>query len=463
MKLIILLVLLTGTSAVCAQWKGWGKLTAYPVQKNMHLLHTKDITGDGIPDITALPTASEDFFSVLKGNGNGSFSREKTFTRQVNYMPGDIADLNKDGYPELVISSYWDNGFRVYNGNPANNFIQSTYYATGMHNRALKCTDINKDGLTDIVTVTSGSWRTIHLHVFINTGNGSFKEKQTFASVLDTSKDLFIIDKNNDGLPDIAVSSSFAWVLFFMQTPDGNFEPRYWPTNSMAQVTFGDADKDGKEDLFLLYTSFDNNPGSDSLVIQRNTGGSSFASSIVVPQLAQYHVRSTIIRLADINNDGYKDIFVNHCDPEGNITDTLYYLLATGPFSFGAPVAIQLPAPLLTMELADLNADGYADLVVSTNNKTIYVALGNKTENNTDQSPDIRTYPNPAHTSLHIDGLSGSRCTISVFDSKGVLCFSQTTTAATVAVPVQQYAAGIYFIRIADSNKKGITRQVIVN
>ncbi|MFT3822637.1 MAG: T9SS type A sorting domain-containing protein [Chitinophagaceae bacterium] len=462
MKFYLLLVATISTSAAWAQWKGWGDLTAYPVQKNIHLLHTKDITGDGIPDITALPTAADEQFSILKGKGNGNFYAEKVLAKNTNYQLSDIADLDKDGYPELVISSYWDNGFRIYPGNAVNSFAQSTYYATGVHGRALKCVDINKDGFTDIVAVTSGSGRTIHLHVFINKGNGQFYEKKTFPSVLDTSKDIFIIDKNNDGLLDIAVSSSFAWVLFFMQTPSGDFEAKYWPTNTMAQVAFNDLDKDGKTDMLLLYTSFDNTPGSDSLVVKRNTGDTSFASSIVITQIAQHHIRPTFIKLADINRDGHADIFLNHCDEEGYSTDTLYYLLGTGNFTFGNPVPIRLPDTLLTLELADMNADNYPDLVVSTSNNTVYVALNNKAVPGNEPVTDIRIYPNPAHAHLYIDGLKNNSYTIRLYSSTGSLVFSKTSNTANTQIPLWQFASGIYFVHIITGDKREVVKQVVI-
>lgn len=61
----------------------------------------------------------------------------------------------------------------------------------------------------DIVSTTSGLGQTISLHVFVGKGDGTFENKRTYPSVLDTSKDIFITDQNNDGRRDVAVSSSF--------------------------------------------------------------------------------------------------------------------------------------------------------------------------------------------------------------------------------------------------------------
>ncbi|HYK55376.1 MAG TPA: VCBS repeat-containing protein, partial [Flavisolibacter sp.] len=223
-----------------AQWNGFATFSRYPVSEPVNLFHIKDITGDGVADITTLYSAGHLKMGFLTAKGNGQFYAEQTVDKEENYFLSDMADLNGDGLTDMVSSSYWANGFKIFFGKGAGQFSEVVYVATGVHGRAVKCVDINKDGKTDIVSVTSGSGNTISLHVFIGKGDGSFFPKKTFPSVLDTSKDIFITDKNGDGLPDVAVSSSFPWLVIFYQTPEGNFVPGYVPTFTTARVNFHD-------------------------------------------------------------------------------------------------------------------------------------------------------------------------------------------------------------------------------
>ena len=435
-----------------AQWKGFTNFKAYPVKEAVHLFHTKDITGEGVPDVTTLYSADQLKMGLLTGKGKGQLQTEQTLDKEENYYLSDIADLNGDGIPDMVISSYWANGFKIFFGKGGGKFQEGIYVPTGVHGRAVKCVDINQDGKTDIISTTSGSGNTISLHVFLGKGDGSFLPKKSFPSVLDTSKEIFVTDKNGDGLPDVAVSSSFPWLVIFYQTAEGNFIPEYIPTNTTARPAFYDFDKDGKEDLLLLYPSFDNEPGSDSLILKLNTGGKNFSSSIDVPAFRQAKIRPYNIRVADINNDGYADLLMDDTDPEGYFTDTLYYMLGGAGLHFFAPVGIALPAKVLAFELADMNADGKKDLIVSCSDKTLYLSLNSLVE--AEESPDeISVYPNPARSFIRIRGLPPLTKAISIYNGSGQLV-SRTRRWPSNEFSTTGLSAGIYFLEIVAGDKK---------
>ncbi|WP_315814654.1 VCBS repeat-containing protein [Paraflavitalea speifideaquila] len=303
-----------------------------------------------------------------------------------------------------MISSYWENGIRIYYGNKAGEFINSTYLFTGVHGREVRCVDINNDGHIDIVTTTSGSGHTISLHVFINKGDGTFLPQQIYPSLLDTCKEIFITDKNNDGLPDVVVSSSFSWLLFYYQQPDGSFKAQYRPTNTTARVNFCDVNQDNREDLLLLYASFDNMPGTDSMLILLNTGDTSFSEPYKVPQFNSHKIRPTQVRMADFNRDGYQDMLVNQVDWLGDYDDTLFYMMGRANAGFYDPVAISMPANVLYCQLADLNKDGFPDLIVSCDNNTLYTFF-NSNGKALETTTELLVYPNPASSRLFLKGL----------------------------------------------------------
>jgi hypothetical protein len=455
-----LIALLLSTLIAHTQWQGFQPIKSYSVSEDsVNLIHTKDITGDGVPDLTVLYNAIKTNWGILDGKGNGQFKPIRSFTKEDNYFLSDIADFNRDGFPDIVISSYWNNGFLIYYGQRSGQFTKGPYLFTGIHGRAVKCVDINKDGITDIVTTTSGSGRTIHLHVFLGKGDGSFHDKKTFPSVLDTCKEIFVTDKNNDGLLDIVSSSAFPWLVIFVQKEDGSFEATYHPTFHTAQAAFSDVNQDGKEDLLLLYASFDNMPDSDSMIIKLNNGADYHSPSIRVPSFENRKIRPYRLRVADINKDGFDDLFFNHADDLGELTDTLFYILGKGGTQYGEPVPITMPARARYFALDDLNRDGWTDLVVSCDNGTVNVLLS-RSKTSQQESRQVHIYPNPAAKHFFIEMPAKTAHTIQLYNAAGQLVQRQVTTATKIRMYTYSLPAGLYYINI--KGKEVNERQAIL-
>lgn len=456
MKSFLLPALLVLALPCMSQLPLFDSLAAWPVKERISSFQVKDITGDGITDILVMYPALKEHFGILAGKAGGSFGKEQIQVKPVNYGRSSIADFNKDGWPDLVLSSYWDNGIRVYYGNAAGQFNNSTYFATGVHGREVICADINKDGYDDIVTTTSGSGNTISLHVFINKGDGTFHPKQSYPSMLDTCREIFITDKNNDGLLDIVVSSSFPWVLFFYQQPNGSFVPRYRPTYTAARVAIADINNDRKDDLLLLYASFDNMPGSDSLVVYLNTGDTAYATGYKVPQFASHKLRPTDLRVADINRDGYQDLVMNQLDLDGSYDDTVFYMTGRQDGTFSSPVAIPLPANVQTIQLADIDQDGYPDLLAACEDDKIYTVF-NQGAGGSESADRVQLFPNPAAGRLFLQGLPPGQHHITLYSVLGRRLQQWTNNGPRWVGDIGYLPAGIYHLSIQFGSKK-ITR-----
>ncbi len=430
-----------------AQSSLFDSMVAYPVKERVSSFQVKDLTGDGIKDILVMYPALKEHFGILTGRSGGTYGQEQIHAKPVNYGRSSIADFNKDGWPDLVLSSYWDNGIRVYYGNATGQYINSTYFATGVHGREVTCVDINKDGFDDIIATTSGSGNTISLHVFINKRDGSFHPKQTYPSMLDTCREIFITDKNKDGLPDIVVSSSFPWVLFYYQQPNGSFVPRYRPTYTAARVAIADVNNDLKDDLLLLYASFDNMPGSDSLVILLNTVDTAYAPGYKVPQFASHKLRPTDLRVADVNRDGYQDLVMNQLDLDGAYTDTVFYLTGQPGGTFSPPVAVPLPANVQTIQLADIDLDGFPDLLAVCEDNKLYTIFNHKASERLPVQ-QLRVFPNPATGHVSLGGLPVGPHHIGLYTAGGTRIQAWSNNATQWSTSVAQLPSGIYHFRV---------------
>lgn len=448
MKSWLLPALLCCNALAAAQGARFDSIVAYPVKQKVVGLKVEDITGDRIPDITVMYNANTPEFGILQGAVNGRFGPEQSHPKPLNYQRCDIADFNKDGFPDLVISSYWDNGIRVFYGNAAGDFGTGIYFATGVHGREVICTDINKDGYEDIITTTSGSAHLIVLHVFINKGDGTFHPRQSYPSQLDSCQEIFVTDKNGDGLPDIVVTSAFPWVMYCYQQPNGSFVDKYLETQTTARAAVADLNLDGREDLLLLYSSFDNMPGSDSLLLLMNTVDTAFARPVRIPQVGPHAISANLLKVADLNRDGFPDLVLNQLDRDGAPADTLFYLAGLPEGGFQPPVKLPMPANVLLMRVADINNDGLIDLVAACDDNTIYTLFNTGDAGN--KAGRLHLYPNPSSKDLYVGELGEGQHQITLYNTAGMLLHTFTTTNLLFRCSIAHLPAGIYHLVVRD-------------
>ncbi len=133
------------------------------------------------------------------GNGDGTFKAGTPF-------PGSalaVADFNGDGKPDLLEEG--TNSFSVLLGNGDGTFQSPISTATGGTLGALSASDLNGDGNADVV----GTFGAV-LYVFLSNGDGTFKPGVPYAlgtpSVFTGT--LSFGDFNGDGKKDIALNIS---------------------------------------------------------------------------------------------------------------------------------------------------------------------------------------------------------------------------------------------------------------
>ncbi|HLG38909.1 MAG TPA: FG-GAP-like repeat-containing protein, partial [Chitinophagaceae bacterium] len=179
-------------------------------------LSIADLDKDGKPDL-AITNFTENIISVLKNNstaGNISFLAKQNFTTGSNPNSIAISDLDVDGKPDIVVTNYGSNALSVLkNQSPvnainANSFAAKVDFTTGFGASSAKAADLDNDGRPEIIIVDSAA-NTIS--VFRNTGNGtinpnSFAPRFDFATGANPVS-LAISDLDGDGKPDLAYSN----------------------------------------------------------------------------------------------------------------------------------------------------------------------------------------------------------------------------------------------------------------
>jgi hypothetical protein len=122
-----------------------------------------DCVADLFPDLIAVPNYNANWVMVAKGDGTGSYSSWALYeTGRAPTTPA-VKDVNKDGKPDLVFSSYLGTVGVLLgkglvpdpSGDPAKatlGFESATQWVTGIHVSAVDVADLNGDGTLDAVT-----------------------------------------------------------------------------------------------------------------------------------------------------------------------------------------------------------------------------------------------------------------------------------------------------------------------
>ena len=184
-----------------------------------------------------------------------------------------------------------------------------------------------------------------------------------------------VADVNNDGLEDFYVCGAKGQPgALFIQTTGGGFklspQPDFVTDKASEDVdaVFLDVNKDGHPDLYVVSGGNELKNGSPDLVdrLYMNDGKGHFKRSDAIPSI---RVNKAAVAVADINHDGYPDLFVAGAPEAGKFgaIPESYLLMNDGHGHFQKaqiPGELKYAGMLRSVSFADLNNDGWPDLVV---------------------------------------------------------------------------------------------------
>ncbi|HEY3761064.1 MAG TPA: VCBS repeat-containing protein [Verrucomicrobiae bacterium] len=339
-----------------------------------------DVNGDGIPDLI-VSTYPEDgslaTLTVLTNNGNGVFSSNATLT-----LPGGInteadcvvaADINGDGKPDLIaVDSAYDS-LTVFTNNGSGGFGLNATLTVGNGPTCVVAVDLNGNGKSDLVALNA---KVGSLTVLTNNGSGVLHS----SAALNAGGDVWVTtaDINGDGKPDLICANYTGGTLqIFTNNGQDVFSyksPYLYESEpgSGADYVVAVTNLDG-HGLMALITA---NYVADTLTVETNDGFGNFALS------ATLNVGNgpDSIAVADVNGDGKPDLIcANHID------ETLTVLTNNGSGGFGFNATIPAGAFPGSLVTADINGDGKPDFIFANrddrnnsnfdNNKTVTVLM----------------------------------------------------------------------------------------
>src|SRR6266566_3333024 len=260
---------------------------------------TADFNGDGKLDL-AVSNYGDNSFSVLLGNGDGTFQPPRTLPIGTHPALVAVGDFNGDGKPDLAISSVGDNTVSVLLGNGDGTFLAPQVTPVGLNPWYFAVGDFNGDGKLDLAVADYGcpldctSSPSNTVTVLLGNGNGTFQSPQTFAGVGTKPYFVAVGDFNRDGKPDLVITNHLGnTVTVLLGNGDGTFQPAqtFLVDSDPVYATVGDFNGDGVQDLAvanlhaLTISVLLGNAGTGSTVVATPTfspGGGTYTVSVTV-------------------------------------------------------------------------------------------------------------------------------------------------------------------------------------
>jgi enediyne biosynthesis protein E4 len=305
------------------------------------------------PLFTMMPSSS----TGIKFRNDLAYSKDFNVMKYRNYYNGGgvaVGDINNDGLPDIYMSSNLNhNKLYLNKGNFQFEDITDKSGAVGTHSWSTGVTmaDVNGDGLMDIYVCNSGDIKGDNRknELFINNGNNTFTDKAaayglegggfaTHAVFFDYDNDgdldMYLLNNSYKGVGSFNLQANIRSVrdtlgghkLYRNDSSVGagksESQPHFTDVSAQAGiygsvqafglgVTVGDINKDGWLDLYVCNDFFE----QDYVYINNRNGT---FSEVGEQQIRHMSAASMGSDLADINNDGYPDIFNTDMLPSGN-------------------------------------------------------------------------------------------------------------------------------------------------
>jgi hypothetical protein len=378
----------------------WGA-TNYPTAGGSpQSVVTGDLNGDGLPDMVVAKNGSNQV-EVFLSTGVDAHGLT-TYGPGVNYavgtQPVSVVLGNFDGPMTIAsatelgstvtITTAAPNGFATgqtvtisgvtpsgYNGRYTIAVMSSTTFTyTAATSGMANGSGGTADLGLDIAVADQGS---NDVRILLNNGTGLFGAP-TIVPLGTIPTQLVVADFNKDGNADLAVSSSagaIPGVQLLLGKGDGTFQlPKEIAAGLKATaLATADFNNDGNPDLVVASSLA--GTGQLSLLLGDGTGNFSTSPSYSVS------ANPDSIAVADLNRDGFPDVVVSSgTTPTSANLSVLLNSLGHG-FDPALPVTLFAGAQLQSVAVTDVNSDPFPDLVVSlkvadAQNNNLYALLG---------------------------------------------------------------------------------------
>ncbi|HEY3130743.1 MAG TPA: VCBS repeat-containing protein, partial [Acidobacteriota bacterium] len=272
---------------------------------------------------------------------------------------GLVSDLNKDGFPDIVVCGT-SNGMAtrvpldsiVYYGNGQGFFPTSSTRLPTFYAESVTQADLNGDGWDDLIFTQS---KDLPVLVYWNGPDGFNVCRKTELPI--KCSHLLAGDIDGDGRPDLLAVTSSGVNVYHGNGHSVDTDPilRLDAPGATRCIAF-DLDKDGKLDIVVA----NGKPDSNSYVFWND--GKDFTAR---PRTELPTMRASGCAAGDLNSDGYPDLAFSNTSlkdgRKGEINSVVYWGSKAG---FSKEQRLELPTQWASQcAIGDINGDGFPDLV----------------------------------------------------------------------------------------------------
>ncbi len=325
--LLILFVVCTGSSSSQREY-----LFTFETRFTVYLapwhVDSADLNDDGFMDLV-IANRNSGSVTVALNSGTGIF--ESPWTYGVGYSPWelDLADIDGDGDEDIAVTL---TGVDVV-GPPEDDydFVAVLFndgeggysglkrYPVGNDPRTVFLADLGEDANGDVDIITANEQATSSLSVLYNDGYGNFSAAQNYSLGLEP-RSLFVSDLNGDGYNDVVTANKHDNITIMFNNGTGGLSvvDETYVGWSPYDVYVEDVTGDSFKDIIVLEKT------DGAVEIRKNDGTGNFTFHERY-SIGNYPFEYLIVGDADL--DGHKDILCSSMDEDR--LSILYYNATT--------------------------------------------------------------------------------------------------------------------------------------
>ncbi len=431
-----------------------------------------DIDGDNDQDV--LITGVSNDFSIGKSSklyendGLGNYTEVVgTPFDQVAFSAVAFADVNGDGYPDVLITGLNDDFAKIaslYLNNGSGNFTEvSDTPFIGVEQGAVAFADVDGDDDQDVIIAGEVGSAGHSTQLYLNDGAGVFTqvEETPFDEVLNCSIAFADIDGDNDN--DVLITgrniSFVSTAKLYSNDGSGIFtEVVDTPFAGVVQssIAFADVDNDNDQDLLITGTHL----GDKIAKLYVNDGTGTFSEMQGTPFEGIFNGS---IAISDLDNDNDMDVFICGKNANFDLIAKIYNNDGQGNF------AELVDMPFEGTEdgeigIADVDGDNDQDILITGNDDSndgiAQLYLNDLLSSNVDRtlsSFEYTLFPNPSISGklfLNYQAKYNHTIEANIYDLRGVLLAHQKVHTIVgeqqISIDISKLDKGTFIIQLSD-------------
>lgn len=338
-----------------------------------------DLDGDGLRDLISV-SAGDDKIAWYRNLGGGTFGAAQVLTTSViDPFCVELVDFDGDGKLDIYVGA---RGFSTqpqlvwFRGLGGGAFTGPQTIASGDYSTlyvgSIATADIDGDGRRDAISssISFTGPENDRIAWYRNLGNGSFGPQQLISNAASAPWCAAAGDINGDGKVDIvSASSKDDKVAWYAGNGDGTFGPQQvisLANDNVRSVSLADLDRDGLLDVVSVasITNTIDNIIYSRVACYRNLGGGAFSEQVI----SSTTVGAAAATLADLNGDGYPEVIVASAMAANGVGNRVVWFENLGG-SFGPENIVSTAVSgALAVAAGDINGDGTIDVASASQN-----------------------------------------------------------------------------------------------